>query len=92
MYICIYIYIYIYRNPISGQIMCDLPSGNNWNFDARWSPKLPAILATASFDGSVNVYSLTDTGSGTSGGAKQVYQVYRKCSLEFVLNRICSLQ
>jgi hypothetical protein len=52
--------------------MCDLPSGNNWNFDARWSPKLPAILATASFDGSVNVYSLTDTGSGTSGGAKQV--------------------
>ena len=58
-------------NPNSGQIMCDLPSGNNWNFDARWSPKLPAILATASFDGSVNVYSLTDTGSGTSGGAVQ---------------------
>jgi|LauGreDrversion2_3_1035106.scaffolds.fasta_scaffold122272_1 hypothetical protein len=64
--------------------MCDLPSGNNWNFDARWSPKLPAILATASFDGSVNVYSLTDTGSGTSGGAKQVLNVYRMYSLEYV--------
>ena len=58
-------------NPQTAEIMCDLPSGNNWNFDARWSPKLPAILATASFDGSVNVYSLTDTGSGTAGGKLQ---------------------
>ena len=58
-------------NPNTAEMMCDLPSGNNWNYDARWSPKLPAILATGSFDGSVNVYSLTDTGSGASGGALQ---------------------
>ena len=58
-------------NPSTGQQMCDLPSGSNWNFDARWSPKMPAILATASFDGSCNIYSLTDTGSGNAGGALQ---------------------
>ena len=56
-------------NPNDSSIMCELPASGNWNFDVRWSPKLPAILSTSSFDGSVNVYSLTDTGNGTSGGA-----------------------
>jgi protein transport protein SEC31 len=32
---------------------------------------LPAILSTSSFDGTVSVYSLTDTGDGSSGGASQ---------------------
>ena len=58
-------------NPSTGQILCELPSSTNWNFDVRWSPKLPAILTSASFDGYVNIYSLADTGSGPSS-IKQV--------------------
>ncbi len=30
--------------------------------------QLPAILSTSSFDGTVSVYSLTDTGDGVSAG------------------------
>ena len=68
----------------------DLPSsGNNWNFDARRSPKLPAILATASGDGFINAYSLTDTGSGTSGGAKQVKR-WRRLSGRFARRVPCT--
>ena len=55
----------------SNNIMCELPASTNWNFDVRWSPKLPAIVSTSSFDGQVNIYSLTDTSNGSSGSAMQ---------------------
>eukprot|EP00163_Fabomonas_tropica_P033726 TRINITY_DN9004_c0_g1_i2.p1 TRINITY_DN9004_c0_g1~~TRINITY_DN9004_c0_g1_i2.p1 ORF type:complete len:1069 (-),score=197.63 TRINITY_DN9004_c0_g1_i2:94-3300(-) len=47
--------------PSTGEIMCELPASNNWNFDVRWSPCLQGILSTSSFDGKVHVYSLHDT-------------------------------
>ncbi|KAJ1471406.1 hypothetical protein T484DRAFT_1977796 [Baffinella frigidus] len=55
-------------------IMCELPSSANWNFDVRWSPKLPAIVSTSSFDGQVSIYSLTDTSSGASGTGSSYVQ------------------
>eukprot|EP00307_Rebecca_sp_RCC1486_P002525 CAMPEP_0119433260 /NCGR_PEP_ID=MMETSP1335-20130426/49318_1 /TAXON_ID=259385 /ORGANISM="Chrysoculter rhomboideus, Strain RCC1486" /LENGTH=482 /DNA_ID=CAMNT_0007459095 /DNA_START=9 /DNA_END=1454 /DNA_ORIENTATION=+ len=57
-------------DPLAGQVLCELPASANWNFDVQWSPRLPAVLSTGSFDGQVAVYSLTDCapqGDGWSG-------------------------
>eukprot|EP00735_Rhodelphis_limneticus_P004984 TRINITY_DN1665_c0_g1::TRINITY_DN1665_c0_g1_i1::g.17806::m.17806 TRINITY_DN1665_c0_g1::TRINITY_DN1665_c0_g1_i1::g.17806 ORF type:complete len:1147 (-),score=366.04,sp/Q8L611/SC31B_ARATH/34.52/0.0,WD40/PF00400.27/8.4,WD40/PF00400.27/0.0072,WD40/PF00400.27/0.11,WD40/PF00400.27/48,WD40/PF00400.27/3e-05,WD40/PF00400.27/31,Sec16_C/PF12931.2/5.7e-09,Sec16_C/PF12931.2/1.5e+02,SRA1/PF07304.6/6.9e-10,Med15/PF09606.5/0.15 TRINITY_DN1665_c0_g1_i1:221-3661(-) len=42
------------------EILCELPSSNNWNFDVQWSPCIPAVLSTSSFDGHLYVNSLQD--------------------------------
>ncbi|EFJ51095.1 hypothetical protein VOLCADRAFT_120559 [Volvox carteri f. nagariensis] len=47
----------------SGDIVCELSSAN-WNFDVQWSPTVPGIFATSSFDGKLGVCNLhTCTGS-----------------------------
>ncbi|GLC43098.1 hypothetical protein PLESTF_001202800 [Pleodorina starrii] len=47
----------------SGDIVCELNSAN-WNFDVQWSPTIPGIFATSSFDGKLGVCNLhTCTGS-----------------------------
>ncbi|EGC35441.1 hypothetical protein DICPUDRAFT_152246 [Dictyostelium purpureum] len=47
------------------EVLCDIDhqsnsNGNEWNFEVQWSPRVPALLATSSFVGKVNVYSLQD--------------------------------
>jgi len=42
-------------DPGTGEVLCELPPSANWTFDVAWSPRLPAILATASFAGEVQV-------------------------------------
>ncbi|GFR43886.1 hypothetical protein Agub_g5015 [Astrephomene gubernaculifera] len=47
----------------SGDIVCEL-TGSHWNFDVQWSPTIPGIFATSSFDGKMAICNLaTCTGS-----------------------------
>jgi len=48
----------------SGEPLCELPASSNWNFDVQWSPTFPGVFSTASFDGKVGVYNLTDMTAG----------------------------
>lgn len=50
-------------DPNAGEILCELPAGQNWTFDVNWSPCIPAILSCSSFDGDISVFSLQDSGS-----------------------------
>jgi len=54
-------------NPNSGpgEIVAELPTSNQWSFDVSWCPRNPAMIASASFDGRVSLYSLM-------GGQQQV--------------------
>nr|CAD7198533.1 unnamed protein product [Timema douglasi] len=42
----------------NGEVVCDLTTTNQWLFDVSWCPRNPALIASASFDGHVSVYSL----------------------------------
>jgi WD40 repeat protein len=48
-----------------GEVVCDITTANQWNFDVSWCPRNPALIASSSFCGLVSVYSLT-------GGQQQV--------------------
>jgi WD40 repeat protein len=48
-----------------GEVVCDIATTNQWNFDVSWCPRNPALIASSSLDGHVSVYSLT-------GGQQQV--------------------
>lgn len=48
-----------------GEVVCDIATANQWNFDVSWCPRNPALIASSSFCGHVSVYSLT-------GGQQQV--------------------
>ncbi|GAB4832488.1 hypothetical protein Ancab_006510 [Ancistrocladus abbreviatus] len=58
----------------SGEIVCELPPGTNWNFDVHWYPRIPGIISASSFDGKIGLYNIegcsrygigeTDFGSG----------------------------
>lgn len=41
-----------------GQIISELPSGSNWNFDVHWYPKIPGIISASSFDGKIGIYNV----------------------------------
>ncbi|CAI0560283.1 unnamed protein product [Linum tenue] len=45
-------------NTVTGKIVCELPSGNNWNFDVHWYPKIPGVIAASSFDGKIGLYNI----------------------------------
>ncbi|CAL1599669.1 unnamed protein product [Knipowitschia caucasica] len=45
-------------NPNTGEVIYELPTTNQWCFDVQWCPRNPALLSTASFDGSISVYSV----------------------------------
>lgn len=49
-------------NPIIGEQLGELPSSDEWMYDVKWSYR-PSILSTASFDSSINIYSLQDSSS-----------------------------
>ncbi|KAL2612070.1 hypothetical protein R1flu_023762 [Riccia fluitans] len=42
----------------SGEILCEVPARNNWNFDVQWSPRTPGVLSTSSFDGNIGIYNI----------------------------------
>ncbi|ANZ73106.1 BA75_00832T0 [Komagataella pastoris] len=48
-------------NPIRGSLLAEYPTTTNWAFKTRFSPKLPDIFATSSFDGKISVQTLQDT-------------------------------
>lgn len=54
----------------SGEIVCELPAGANWNFDVQWSPKIPGILSTSSFDGKIGIYNIEACSRNVSGEAE----------------------
>eukprot|EP00698_Gefionella_okellyi_P004125 TRINITY_DN13861_c0_g1_i1.p1 TRINITY_DN13861_c0_g1~~TRINITY_DN13861_c0_g1_i1.p1 ORF type:complete len:1141 (-),score=252.13 TRINITY_DN13861_c0_g1_i1:7-3429(-) len=57
-------------DPSVGELLCELPASTNWNFDVQWSPRIPAVLSTASFDGKVSVHSLLDVGGSTPSAVR----------------------
>jgi hypothetical protein len=40
------------------QIISELPTSANGNFDIHWYRKIPGVIAAASFDGKVGVHNL----------------------------------
>ena len=54
------------------EVVCELASSTQWSFDVSWCPRNPAVIASASFDGRVSVYSLM-------GGQQQVNFRCDKC-------------
>ena len=53
-------------DPETAEIMCELPPSSNWAFDVQWSPKIPAILSSSSFDGEVSIFSLQSTSASST--------------------------
>ncbi|XP_022756857.1 protein transport protein SEC31 homolog B-like isoform X2 [Durio zibethinus] len=45
-------------DTVTGEIVCELPAGTNWNFDVHWYPKIPGVISTSSFDGKIGVYNI----------------------------------
>ncbi|KAG0346435.1 protein transport protein S31 [Podila humilis] len=61
-------------NPKSGEIIGELPPSSSWNFDIEWCPRNPDVLASASFDGKINVFSVQSTRDGDSATAHHAAQ------------------
>jgi len=40
------------------QIISELPTSDNWNFDLHWYRKIPGVIAASSFDGKIGIYNL----------------------------------
>ena len=57
--------IFFYCIGPQQEVVCELASSTQWSFDVSWCPRNPAVIASASFDGRVSVYSLM-------GGQQQV--------------------
>lgn len=45
----------------SGKVLCELDSCDEWVYNVQWSPRVPAILSTSSFDGKVRRSRHTST-------------------------------
>ncbi|KAH9606662.1 hypothetical protein KSS87_001444 [Heliosperma pusillum] len=45
-------------DTVSGEIVCELPAGTNWNFDVHWYSKIPGVISASSFDGKVGLYNI----------------------------------
>lgn len=43
----------------SEEIVCELATSNQWNFEVTWCPRNPSLVASSSFDGHASIYSLT---------------------------------
>ncbi|XP_055625156.1 protein transport protein Sec31A isoform X2 [Toxorhynchites rutilus septentrionalis] len=60
----------------NGEILSELATTNQWNFDVAWCPRNPALIAGSSFDGNVTIYSIF-------GGARQQVQTVNKIADSF---------
>ncbi|XWS77372.1 hypothetical protein CRYUN_Cryun01aG0255700 [Craigia yunnanensis] len=45
-------------DTVTGEIVCELPAGTNWNFDVHWYPKIPGVISASSFDGKIGMYNI----------------------------------
>ena len=70
-------------SPLTGAVTCELPPSANWNFDVQWSPKIPALLSAASFDGNVNICSAS---LSSAGGASAPKWLKRPAAASFSIN------
>ncbi|KAM7267529.1 hypothetical protein ACFE04_009695 [Oxalis oulophora] len=43
---------------VTGEIVSELPTGTNWNFDVHWYPKIPGVISASSFDGKIGIYNM----------------------------------
>ncbi|XP_046674352.1 protein transport protein Sec31A isoform X2 [Homalodisca vitripennis] len=52
----------LFWNPNSsqsgGEMVCEMETSNQWNFEVNWCPRNPSLVATSSFDGHASVFSL----------------------------------
>ncbi|EPB88539.1 hypothetical protein HMPREF1544_04652 [Mucor circinelloides 1006PhL] len=53
-------------NPNSGELLGELAQDTNWTFQTEWCPRNPDLLASASFDGKIGVYSLQNSAANDS--------------------------
>ncbi|XP_038108125.1 protein transport protein Sec31A isoform X2 [Culex quinquefasciatus] len=60
----------------NGEILSELATTNQWNFDVAWCPRNPALIAGSCFDGNVTVYSI-------NGGAHAQVQTVNKIADSF---------
>ncbi|EDS44191.1 vesicle associated protein [Culex quinquefasciatus] len=60
----------------NGEILSELATTNQWNFDVAWCPRKLALIAGSSFDGNVTVYSI-------NGGAHAQVQMVNKIADSF---------
>ncbi|PIA29578.1 hypothetical protein AQUCO_05800010v1 [Aquilegia coerulea] len=56
-------------DTVTGEIVCELPVGTNWNFDIHWYPKIPGLISASSFDGKIGIYNIEACGRFPSGEA-----------------------
>ncbi|KAF9989527.1 protein transport protein S31 [Mortierella antarctica] len=61
-------------NPKSGEIIGELPPSSSWTFDIDWCPRNPDLLASASFDGKINVHSIQSTHESESAAPSHAQQ------------------
>lgn len=74
-------------NPSSGTVISEaVTQSNNWIFDVQWCPKAPDMFCTASFDGSVQVYSYQALASGVGAGGILMGQGLASTNDPFGLN------
>lgn len=50
----------------SGDIVAEAPPSANWNFDVRWSPRIPGVYLSSSFDGRLTVNSMMTAATSPS--------------------------
>ncbi|KAG2638809.1 hypothetical protein PVAP13_2NG639600 [Panicum virgatum] len=56
-------------DTVSGEIISELPTSDNWNFDLHWYRKIPGVIAASSFDGKIGIYNLEFSGLYAAGDA-----------------------
>ncbi|KAG0245349.1 protein transport protein S31 [Mortierella sp. GBA43] len=61
-------------NPKSGEIIGELAPSSSWTFDIAWCPRNPDLLASASFDGKINVDSIQSTHDSESAAGHAVQE------------------
>ena len=41
-----------------GEVVCELATSSQWNYEVLWCPRNPGVLASSSSDGKIAVYSV----------------------------------
>eukprot|EP00775_Hariotina_reticulata_P008692 gene8692-8873_t len=49
-------------------VVCELTSHghDNWNFDVQWSPTIPGVFSTSTFEGKVNINNILECTAGSA--------------------------
>ncbi|RZF36991.1 hypothetical protein LSTR_LSTR004679 [Laodelphax striatellus] len=62
-------------NDPGGEVVCEMMTSYQWNFEVAWCPRNPSLIASCSFDGHASIYSLT--------GGQQHVQTSKKIADSF---------